>query len=276
MQLIDTLENFLISGVSEILQEKPRNYQNENPKKLAQETAIKKQTFIKKENIKNNPSSKTSSKKKALIKEYKPINNIIANAQKLAEQSLTLAELKKNIENFSGCSLKETAKNTVFADGNEESDIVLIGEAPGEKEDLSGVPFCGISGQLLDDIFRSISYKRKNNLYIMNSVFWRPPGNRKPTPEEIAICKPFVEKHISLKKPKLIVLIGSTSMQSIMPEITDTISKVRGNFFKYKNPYLAQEVDITAIFHPSYLLRQPAKKKIMWSDMLNINKYLQA
>ena len=127
-------------------------------------------------------------------------NPAILEARNLANLSTNLEELKNNVLNFEGCNLKSLAINTVFSDGNPGSNIMLIGEAPGSNEDATGIPFCGESGKLLDNILASIDISRKENAYISNTVFWRPPANRQPTFEEIEICRPFVEKHIALIK----------------------------------------------------------------------------
>jgi uracil-DNA glycosylase len=230
-------------------------------------------------NIANNLKPKTPKPiikviENQLTEEIKPTANAVEQARKAADKASSLGELRTALDNFTGCNLYKTAQNTVFSDGHEDAEIMLIGEAPGASEDEQGIPFCGISGQLLDDIFKSIGHFRKKNLYISNSVFWRPPANRRPTEEEIAICRPFVEKHIALKKPKLIILIGSTAVSSLLPEVTETISKTRGKIMAYNNQYLEQEIKISAIFHPSYLLRQPFKKKIMWQDISKIKQIL--
>ena len=118
-------------------------------------------------------------------------------ARKLADAATTLDELREAVMNFDGCALKKTATNTVFSDGTSGADIMFIGEAPGANEDAEGIPFCGQSGQLLDLMLSYVDIKRSTNMYITNTIFWRPPGNRKPTPEEVAICRPFVEKHVA-------------------------------------------------------------------------------
>ena len=166
------------------------------------------------------------------------------------------------------------ATNLVFADGNPKAKVMVIGEAPGNNEDLQGIPFCGDSGKLLDEIFRSIDLSRKENLYITNVIFWRPPGNRRPTDEELAICKPFVERHIQLVDPKVIVLVGATSMAAIL-ENNEPVSKIRGQLMDFSASFLPKKIKTFAIFHPSYLLRQPSKKRIAWVDMLTLEKFLK-
>jgi uracil-DNA glycosylase len=198
-------------------------------------------------------------------------SDLALKARSIADKCTTLEELREALENFEGLSIKSTANNTVFADGNPNAKVMAIGEAPGANEDEEGIPFCGRSGQLLDQVLRSIDLKRSENLYITNSVFWRPPGNRRPTPEENAVCLPFVEKHIALQNPKLILLVGSTSASALL-QTTETISRLRSSFYEYTNQYLSAPIAVAVIFHPSYLLRQPLQKKTVWFDLLKIKK----
>ncbi len=191
----------------------------------------------------------------------------VADARALADGATTLAELEAAVRSFGGCSLKKTATNTVFAQGVAASRLMLIGEAPGAEEDRSGAPFCGPSGQLLDLMLSHISLTRAENFYITNTLFWRPPGNRQPTQEELDICRPFVEKHIALVNPKILVLVGGTATKSVLGD-SRGITRLRGQVFRYKNDYMATEVPVHVIYHPSYLLRQPLAKKQCWADLL--------
>jgi len=196
-------------------------------------------------------------------------------ARSIASSASNLEELKKLLMDFDDCSLKKLANNTVFADGNPHSSIMLIGEAPGSSEDLEGIPFCGESGKLLDNVLSSINISRKHNAYITNTVFWRPPANRQPTEEEIDICKPFVEKHIALINPKLIILIGNVATTSLLGKNAG-ISKIRQEYYLYSNEYLSQPIQTTALFHPAYLLRQPMQKKTTWYDLIKIQEFIDA
>ena len=200
------------------------------------------------------------------------ITKIITQAKITAESCQNLSELEKAVRDFDGCSLKKMATNTVFADGNPNSQIMIIGEAPGNNEDLQGIPFCGDSGKLLNSMFAAIGFKREN-LYITNSLFWRPPGNRRPTKDELAMCQPFVEKHIALMKPKLIILMGATAMADVL-QVDEPISKVRGKFLDYQNHYLTEPIKTAVLFHPSYLMRQSSKKRDAWIDLLMIKEFL--
>jgi len=193
--------------------------------------------------------------------------------RKMAEACKDLDGLKIAVENFKDLSITKTATNTVFADGNHAAQIMLIGEAPGADEDMQGIPFCGASGKLLEQMLACIGLKREKNFYITNTIFWRPPGNRRPTPEELAVCLPFVEKHIALVAPKLIVLVGGTAIASLLNS-KEGITSLRGNFFEYNNIYLEAPIKTTAIFHPSYLLRSPGQKRVAWKDLLMLKQHI--
>ena len=197
-------------------------------------------------------------------------NNTVenSNSRKLADSAKSLEELRTMVENFDGCDITKTAIKTVFADGNPNADVMFIGEAPGATEDKEGIPFCGRSGKLLDNVIKSIGLDR-TNAYITNTVFWRPPSNRRPTTDEINICKPFVEKHIYFVNPKVIVLVGNTAVESLLSSKV-SMHDLRNGSFTYTNKYLENEINIHIIFHPSYLLRQPYKKGLMWQDMLKL------
>lgn len=202
------------------------------------------------------------------------IKAIVEEAKKMAQGAKNLSELRKAVESFEGCNLKKMATNTVFCDGNPDSRVMLIGEAPGNNEDLQGIPFCGDSGKVLDAMFKGIDMIRTNDFYITNTIFWRPPGNRKPTEEELAMCRPFVERHIELVQPKVIVLIGATAIESVL-RTNEPISKIRGKLIDFAPDFLSKPTKTFAIFHPSYLMRQPSKKKVAWLDMMTLQKFLK-
>ena len=187
-------------------------------------------------------------------------------SRKLSDTANNLEDLKNMVTSFNGCKLKNDAINTVFAEGNENADVMLIGEAPGASEDKQGRPFCGRSGQLLDKMLDCIGLNRRDSVYITNTVFWRPPANRRPTNEEIEICRPFVEKHIALFKPKVIFLLGSTAVSSLL-NITEPISSIRGKVIEYTNVYMSYKIPVIPSFHPAYLLRQQTQKKLAWEDL---------
>jgi DNA polymerase len=198
----------------------------------------------------------------------------VIQARELADNAKTLAELEQTVREFNGCPLKKTANKTVFCRGNPESKLMLIGEAPGANEDVEGIPFCGQSGQLLDNMLRSIGYDN-SNAYITNTTFWRPPGNRKPTPEELEVCKPFVEKHIALLNPKLLVLVGGVAIADML-NTTESVGKLRLKFHDYQNQYLKKPIKVLCTFHPSYLLRSPGQKAFAWKDWLMVKRFILA
>lgn len=214
--------------------------------------------------------------KKSTHVQHNLINNIEDNtsllSRQLADSVENLEELRKIVSEFEGCNLKKLALNTVFSDGNSSAPFMFIGEAPGGTEDKMGIPFCGESGKLLDNMLASIGISRQANAYITNTVFWRPPANRPPTQEEINICRPFVEKHIALINPKLIILVGSTAATSLLGKHAG-ITKIRQAFYTYSNKYLTTSIPLTAIFHPAYLLRQPLQKKTSWFDLIKIKQF---
>ena len=210
--------------------------------------------------------------------DHAPSSSVIAaieEARALADAADTLEALEQAVRAFNGCALKKTANKTVFAQGNAASGLMFIGEAPGADEDREGVPFCGVSGQLLDKMLRFIGLERATGFYITNTLFWRPPGNRKPTQEELDTCRPLVEKHIALVAPKRLVLVGGTATQAVM-EDTRGITRLRGQLFSYSNRYMQAPVPVHVIYHPSYLLRQPAAKKQTWADLLALKAALTA
>lgn len=187
----------------------------------------------------------------------------------------SLDALKEEVATFDGCDLKKTAINLVFSDGNPNADIMLIGEAPGADEDRQGKPFVGMSGQLLTKAFKAAGFEREKDLYITNTVFWRPPGNRQPTPQEINACLPFTQRHIALVNPKLIILVGGTAVKALLNK-SEGITKLRGEWFDYTSPYQDHAIKMTAIYHPAYLLRSPGRKKDVWFDLLKISDHLKS
>ena len=199
-----------------------------------------------------------------LIYNNKAINRYKKDNYGLSEDKTNnLESLKKSIINLKNCNLKKTAKNVVFCDGNPKSRIMLIGEAPGANEDEEGLPFVGRAGILLDKMLASINLDRKK-VYISNIVNYRPPENRRPTDEEIKRYLPFVTKHIEIINPKILVLLGSTAMNALIgKEIV--ISKMRGKWIEKEFGSCKTSVLIT--FHPAFLMRQPAQKKLSWIDL---------
>ncbi len=213
-----------------------------------------------------------------IIAEKKIIPEIKKNIEK-TDIDLSNVENLDNlydiINKFDGCqSLKSQNSKTVIYDGVKTAKIMLIGEAPGEEEETQGVPFCGQSGQLLDKVLATINIERKTNLYITNSVFWRPPANRKPTTAEIEICRPFLEKQIDLIKPNLIILCGATPVSSLIKS-KESLGDLRQKIIDYTT-LNGTKTQCVAIYHPAFLLRNPIAKKSMWFDMLFIKDLLFA
>jgi uracil-DNA glycosylase len=189
-----------------------------------------------------------------------------ATAREMAAAANTLEELKDAIARFDGLSLKATATNLVFADGNPQADLMLIGEAPGGEEDRRGVPFVGAAGQLLDRMLAAIGYDRTDS-YITNIVNWRPPGNRKPSPAEMLLCQPFIERHIALKKPKLILLLGDTAAKTLTGR-SEGITRLRGKWCEWTDAASGTTIPMLPTFHPAFLLRSPSQKREAWADLL--------
>jgi uracil-DNA glycosylase family 4 len=190
------------------------------------------------------------------------------SARRIAESAETVEALAALVAGFDGCPLKRTATNTVFADGNPAAPVMFIGEAPGADEDRIGRPFVGRAGQLLDRMLAAIGLDRTGVL-ITNVIYWRPPGNRTPTAAEIASCLPFVLRHIALVRPKVLVLCGGTAAGALLPE-GQGITRLRGRWFDLAIPDLDQPVPTLPMFHPSFLLRAPERKREAWRDLLSL------
>lgn len=186
----------------------------------------------------------------------------------------SLAELRAALEAFDGCPLKVTATNLVFADGVDQADVMVIGEAPGADEDRQGKPFVGVSGQLLDRMLGFIGLDRGTNVHITNVLYWRPPGNRTPTDAEVAACRPFVERHIQLVAPKVILLVGGKSAKSLIGT-EQGITKLRGKWVEVAPGGELGPVPAVPTFHPAYLLRNPAMKRFAWRDLLALQRKMR-
>ncbi|SCA57200.1 Uracil-DNA glycosylase, family 4 [Candidatus Terasakiella magnetica] len=205
-------------------------------------------------------------------------DEMVHMAVELAQNAKNVEQLREAVLSFEGCHLKKTAMNTVFADGNPKADIMFIGEAPATDEDRQGVPFAGDNGKLFDQMLQSCGLEEKlgdrSNVYITNVLFWRPPGNRNPTLSEIAVCLPFLERHIELVDPKMIVLLGGAAAKAVLGH-HEGISRLRGRWFTHATPGLSRPAQATALFHPAYLLRSPAQKRRAWGDLLSIVEKLE-
>lgn len=201
-----------------------------------------------------------------------PPDEATLSARALAREARTLDELKEALSRFEGCALKATAKNLVFADGNPEGRLMLVGEAPGADEDRIGLPFVGRSGQLLDRMLAAIGLNRKEHVYIANLLPWRPPGNRTPTPQEVAICLPFIQRQIELADPDILVCIGGPSAQGLLG--LSGILASRGKWIDYDTG--TRRIRAVATLHPAYLLRQPLQKRLAWRDLRALKAALES
>ncbi|OHC73296.1 MAG: hypothetical protein A3G18_11930 [Rhodospirillales bacterium RIFCSPLOWO2_12_FULL_58_28] len=208
-----------------------------------------------------------------------PVRAAMANTEsavhyacELAAKAQTVDELRHALERFDGCALSKTATNLVFADGSADAKIIFIGDAPGAEEDRRGLPFVGSGGKLLDRMLDSIGLDRTRAM-IANAIFWRPPGDRNPTPAETAVCMPFVERLVELVDPYILVTLGGAAAKSMLAQ-TSGISRIRGRWLTYTTPRLARPVHAIAVFHPDNLQNTPAQKREAWRDMLAIKRKL--
>ncbi|MBF0681041.1 MAG: uracil-DNA glycosylase [Devosia sp.] len=201
-----------------------------------------------------------------------PVGGDPTGARALAASAQSLDQLRSILETYDGCGLKFRATQLVFADGNPEAKIMLIGEAPGAEEDRQGKPFVGRSGQLLDRMLAAIGLDR-TKVYIANSVPWRPPGNRAPSPEEMELCLPFLHRQVELVAPKLVVTLGGSAMQTVFKTSVGII-KMRG---KWEDLSIgAHATHGMPTLHPAYLLRNPAAKQQAWRDLLSLKMKMDA
>jgi DNA polymerase len=188
-----------------------------------------------------------------------------------AVKAATLAELEALVARYEGCALKRTAKSLCFARGRDGARVMFIGEAPGRDEDLQGKPFVGRAGKLLDRMLGAIGLG-EDDFYITNTVYWRPPGNRTPTPEEVEACAPFLARQIELNAPDVLVLLGNAAAQSLLG-LNEGIMRLRGKWLIYASG--EREIAALATLHPAYLLRNPEAKRLAWRDMLALKERLE-
>lgn len=218
------------------------------------------------------PIAKQQSQTVAPRVNAKPQDNRPAPASTDVVKSIkTLDELRATMQRFDAGALSDGARQAVFSRGNPDANLMVIGEAPGRDEDIQGKPFVGRSGQLLDQMLAAIGLTSEQ-FYVTNVVNWRPPKNRNPKPEEIALCRPFLEKHIELAKPKILLLVGGVSMTALTGQTG--IMKNHGQW---------QDIEIGGLslpsmplYHPAFLLRQPALKKDAWRDLLSLRAKLES
>lgn len=191
----------------------------------------------------------------------------VAIAKATVAKCDTLEALRAALTEFDHCELKKGARNTVFSDGVAGARVMIIGEAPGREEDREGRPFVGRAGQLLDRMLAAIGLSRAENAYITNVLPWRPPQNRDPKPEEIAMLRPFLERHVALAKPDLLVLMGNSSCDAVLGR--RGITRLRGQWAE------AMGLPVLPMFHPAYLLRNPGAKRAAWADLLSLKARLK-
>ncbi|KUJ78439.1 uracil-DNA glycosylase [Ruegeria profundi] len=191
----------------------------------------------------------------------------VAVAKAAAQSSGSLDQLRAAMDGFEHCELKRGARQLVFSDGTPGARVMIIGEAPGREEDREGKPFVGRAGQLLDRMLAAIDLDRKQNVYITNVLPWRPPQNRDPKPEEIGMMKPFLERHVALAKPEVLVIMGNISCQAVLGK--RGITRLRGQWEQ------ALSLPVIPMFHPAYLLRQPLMKRHAWADLLELQAWLE-
>lgn len=206
-----------------------------------------------------------------------PAMGAVAEAEALAAAAGSLDALRAAIAGFGGLALRDTATNLVFADGNPEAPLMLIGEAPGAEEDREGKPFVGASGRLLDRMLGSIGLDRHGSgwgsFYVTNIVTWRPPGNRNPTDSEVALSLPFLRRHIALVRPRLMLLLGAVAVRSLTGA-REGITRLRGRWFELAVEGLGT-VPALATLHPAYLLRNPGAKKDAWADLIALRRRIE-
>lgn len=198
----------------------------------------------------------------------------LGDARALAAGAKTIDELRAALDGFKGLSLKRSATQMVFADGDPAARVMLVGEAPGADEDRLGRPFVGVSGQLLDRMLGSIGLSRESNIYISNVINWRPPGNRSPSEAEIALSLPFIQRHIELVNPAVLIFAGGVAAKALM-QTSQGITRLRGKWSEHMSEGLSKPIPALPIFHPAYLLRSPQEKRLAWADLLKLKARLK-
>jgi DNA polymerase len=192
----------------------------------------------------------------------------VAEARRLAAAASTMGELADAVAAFEGCPLRAMgARQAVFARGNPKGSILLIGEAPGETEDLRGEPFVGQAGQLMDRMLAAAGLA--DQAFLTNTVFWKPPGNRPPSPQEQAVCAPFLERAFALMQPRAVLLVGAAAAKAVL-NTEEGLMKIRGEWCEWRLDDGIAAAPAIATLHPAFLLRQPQAKRVAWADMLSL------
>ena len=217
------------------------------------------------------PAKAAPTKARGAAAPARPAPEAVAPAPASLEAISSLAELEALVAKFEGCALKRTAKSLCFSRGSADARVMLIGEAPGRDEDLQGKPFVGRAGMLLDRMLATIGLD-ETKIYITNTIYWRPPGNRTPTPQEIGACAPFLSRQIELVAPDILVLLGGAAAKHILG-VTEGIMRLRGKWKIYKSA--DRDLPTLATLHPAYLLRSPEAKRYAWRDLLMLKTRLE-
>ncbi|MEM7329788.1 MAG: uracil-DNA glycosylase [Pseudomonadota bacterium] len=222
---------------------------------------------------KPDPSEPVRGNRKSRRNQKKTLTDWIAEAGALAAGADSLDALKAAIEGFDGCPLKQLCEKTVIYDGTLGAPVMVLGEGPGGQEDRIGLPFVGKAGQLLDKMLAAIGLDRKTNTFISNVNYWRPPGNRNPEADELAVCRPFVNRMVDLAQPKIIIATGGVAAKSLLDTKTG-IMRLRGSERPFETP-AGTTVPLVPMFHPAYLLRRPQDKSRAWRDLLLVQARLK-
>lgn len=274
-EMLSMLRWYTANGVDLAISETPQNRFAEVSKAPAG-TNVPSAPAIAKQNPAANPvhpaAAPAASSQSGAGNPSQVTDNDIDGAREIAAACQTMEQLRDAYAAFDGCALKMRATQLVFADGNPEADIMLIGEAPGENEDLQGKPFVGRAGHLLDKMLGAIGLDR-DKVFIVNSTPWRPPGNRKPTPIELAACRPFLDRQVQLAAPKLILALGAIATENLFDQKV-AIARVRGTWKKVD--FGSDPLPVLATLHPAYLLRQPKQKRGAWQDLLALKHAIDA
>jgi uracil-DNA glycosylase family 4 len=271
---LEVLRWYQAMGVDEAVAEAPLDWSSYDPERLANaKVAPPTASPLRKQAPAAPPRPEPSAPSSAPARPgvALPLDPAAMEARELARQAPDLATLEATLAAFDGCPLKKTAKNLCFARGNSQARMMLIGEAPGRDEDLDGRPFVGRAGQLLDKMLAAIGIGPED-AYITNVVYWRPPGNRTPTPQEVQACQPFLHRQIELVAPEILVLLGGAAAKQVLG--TDQgIMKLRGKWRDYEAG--GRAIRAMATLHPAFLLRNPVSKRMAWRDLLMIRVALE-
>ena len=264
------LDWYVLSGVDQAIDRAPRDRYREAAAAKAATVAVARESMPEAVRPRAPAPAKPAPQEPAPAAPPAPLppGDATWSAQEIAAACTSLDQLVAAVRAFDGCALKRTATNTVIGDGNPAAALMIVGEAPGAEEDRQGLPFVGPAGRLLDRMLASIGLDR-SAVYITNMLPWRPPGNRSPTAEELAICQPFLERQIELIAPRILVLVGGIAAKALLNR-REGITRLRGQWFPFSTPRMEGTIQATATFHPAYLLRTPSAKREVWRDLLAI------